>query len=113
MTIQSIKRAEWVVAILLTAVALVLLTARACHAGGLWRDECGSVQLAQMPAFNDIFENFSREAFPVPFPALLRAYASVFGTSDTAFRGFGFAVGVMLLVVIWFNSKFLAGSPPL
>jgi hypothetical protein len=111
--IESVRRIEFVVAILLTAVVLILLGVRAVHAGALWRDECGSVQLAQMPAFADIFENFAREAFPVPFPAALRAYSTVFGTSDAAFRTLGFAVGVLLLIVIWHNSRLLSGGPPL
>jgi hypothetical protein len=113
MKLITLRRVEWVTAILLTLAVLVLLIVRAQHAGGLWRDECASVQLAEMPTLSDHFHNFQRESFPAFFPLSSRAYTTVFGTSDAAFRAFGIAVGVLLLVVAWFNSRILAGSPPL
>jgi hypothetical protein len=112
MKIITLKAAEWVTAVLLSLVILVLLIVRAQHAGGLWRDECASVQLAEMP-LSDLFHNFQRESFPAFFPLSIRAYTTVFGTSDAAFRAFGVAVGVLLLAVAWFNSRFLTSSPPL
>lgn len=110
---QILKFAEWSTAILLTLAVLVLLFARAQHAGGLWRDECASVQLAEMPRIADVFKNFQRESFPALFPLTVRAYGAIFGTSDTALRTFGLMVGVMLLVVIWINALLLTGTPPL
>ena len=109
----TLKRAEWAAAILLTALVLVLLIARAQHAGALWRDECASVQLAKMPTLGDILKNFQRESFPVLLPLALRGYAVVVGTSDSAFRALGLAVGVMMLIVIWLNARVLTNSPPL
>lgn len=109
----SLKRAEWTTAILLTVVVLVLLIVRANNAGALWRDECASVQLGEMPTLSDIFRNFQRESFPAVFPLTVRSYTAVFGTSDTAFRAFGVAVGAMMLIVIWLNAHLLTDSPPL
>ena len=113
MKILTIKRAEWIVAILLTVVVLFLLLARARHAGALWRDECAVVQLATMPTLADLFKNFQRESFPALFPLVVRTYTALFGTTDGAFRYFGLAVGLMFLAVAWFNSRLLFGSPPL
>ena len=91
MTGITLKRTEWATAVVLTLFIVGLLLIRAQHAGALWRDECASVQLAEMPALADIFHNFQRESFPPVFPLTLRAYAAVFGTSDSAFRAFGLA----------------------
>src|SRR5439155_3525094 len=113
MKIRMFTVAEWIAAILLTVAVLILLFARAQHAGGLWRDECASVQLAEMPTVGDLFNNFQRESFPAFFPLIVRGYSATFGTSDTSFRSFGLGVGVMLLAVIWLNSLLLFGSPPL
>ena len=113
MRLETIKRFEWITAILLSLIVLFLLVARAKHAGGLWRDECAVVQLAEMPTFADITRNFQHEAFPLLFPATIRAYTNVFGTTDTALRGFGLAVGVLLICVAWFNSRFIGSGVPL
>src|SRR5205085_7958286 len=45
---------ERVVAVSLTLTILSLLGIRALHAGGLWRDECAVVQLAEMPSVGRI-----------------------------------------------------------
>src|SRR6266545_5161727 len=37
------RRAEWIVAALLSAMAVFLLIVRVTHAGPLWRDECAVV----------------------------------------------------------------------
>ena len=113
MKVRAVSLAEWTIAILMTGTVLALLLVRAQHAGGLWRDECASVQLAEMPTVSDLLHNFQRESFPAAFPLIIRGYGAIFGTSDVAFRTFGVAVGVLLLIVLWTNSLLLAGNPPL
>jgi len=102
---KFIKYAEWVAAILLSALVLLLLLVRATHAGALWRDECDSVELARMPAFADIVANLKFTSFPILFPTTVRVFIMLFGTSDAGLRCFGFLVGVGLLVVAWFNAR--------
>jgi hypothetical protein len=99
-----IARLDLVIAVLLSVTVLFFLVIRATYAGALWRDEAATVQLAQMPTIGEIAKNFQHEAFPLPFPLLLRAYMGVFGASDASLRWLGFAVGVALLVAAWFNS---------
>ena len=108
-----LKRAELIVAVLLTAMSIFLLVVRATHAGGLWRDECAVVQLAQMPSLSDIFHNFQHEAFPPLFPIIVRLYSSLFGASDIALRAFGFCIGCSLIAVFWVNARLLRGDVPL
>jgi hypothetical protein len=110
---KLIKYAEWIVAILLSATVLFLLTVRATHAGGLWRDECDSLQLARLPTFADVVHNLKFTSFPILFPTSVRAFTSLFGTSDASLRCFGFLVGAALLGVAWFNARTNHGDVPL
>lgn len=105
--------AEWVISLLLTMTVICLLAARLTHGGGLWRDECGSVQLALMPTWGEIWRHFTFEAFPLLFPASVRGYAGLFGTSNLALRSYGFTVGLLLLTVLWINAWWLQRRPPL
>jgi hypothetical protein len=110
---RSIGRLEKLLAIALSVAALTLMVVRAQHAGGLWRDECGLVQLSQMPSLADIFRDFPHEAFPPVFATLIRAWTFVFGTSDVVFRAFGLAVGVLVIAVLWFNCRAFRSGVPL
>ncbi len=110
---KIVKLAEWIVARLLTITVLALLIVRAQHAGGLWRDECASVQVAVMPTVDELLQKLSTRVFSGLFlsdPA--RLGRQIFGTGDAAFRCFGFAVGIILLAAIWTNSRLLAGGAP-
>lgn len=111
--IDILMSVELLTAILLSAVVLFFLVIRATNAGALWRDEAATLQLAQMPAISEIFSNFQHEAFPPPFPLLIRTYATLFGEGDASLRWFGFAVGVALLAAAWFNSRRLSDRGPL
>jgi hypothetical protein len=111
--IEIVKRAEILMAVLLSAVFLFFLAVRATNAGALWRDEAAVVQLAQLPTISEVAANFQHEAFPLPFPLLIRSYAAVFGASDASLRWFGFVVSVALLAAAWFNSRMLGDRGPL
>jgi len=108
-----LKRAEWIAAVLLSAMILFLLMVRATHAGGLWRDECAVVQLAGMPSVADVLRNFQHEAFPPLYPLIVRIYTIVFGSSDTVLRIFGFSVGCLLISAFWINSRLFRSDVPL
>jgi hypothetical protein len=108
-----LKRVEWILAVLLSALVLVFLAVRATHAGALWRDECAVVHLARMPSISDIWRNFPHEAFPPLFPLAIRAYTALFGTNDAAFRILGFCLGCMLVAAFWLTSRLFRSGAPL
>ncbi|HEX8679562.1 MAG TPA: hypothetical protein VF683_06370 [Chthoniobacterales bacterium] len=107
------RRAEVVLALALTAVAVWLHVARASHAGALWRDEAGAAQVALLPSFKETRQLFQHEAFPLLFPLTVRAYATLAGASDQAFRLFGLLVGLGLLAAIWHFVHGLTRDVPL
>ena len=108
-----LKRVEWLLAILLSALTILTLAVRATQAGALWRDDCAVVQLAGMPSVSDVLGNFQHEAFPPLFPLIVRIYTVVFGSSDTALRIFGFCVGCLVIGAFWVNSRLFRPDVPL
>jgi hypothetical protein len=101
------------VAVLLSLMVLFFIAVRVNHAGALWRDECAVVQLARMPDVSDIAQNFQHEAFPIPFPILIRGYTNSFGASDTSLRVFGAAVGLALLCALWLSARCAGDGLPI
>jgi hypothetical protein len=111
--VSMTRKLEFGAALLITVLVAWLHFARATHAGGLWRDEAGAVQVALMPSVYDITQVFQHEAFPLLFPLTLRTYAAFAGTSDTAFRIFGLLVGLGILAALWMTAKAVIGGVPL
>lgn len=103
---------EAAAAALLTVLAAALHVQRFRHAGALWRDEAGAVQLARLPELGEVFQRFPHEAFPMLFPLTVRAWTVAFGDSDTALRLFGLLVGLAILGALWLNAR-AAGTVPL
>jgi len=110
---KLLKRAEWTIAILVSATVLFVFFIRATHAGGLWRDECDSLELARLPTFGDVFHNLRFTSFPILFPTTIRLFTNLFGTSDAALRAFGFLIGVAFLFVAWLNARTIRRHVPL
>ena len=110
---QWIRQLEWTVATLLSMAVLFLLFVRATHAGALWRDECGTVQLALMPHISDILRNFQHQTLPPLFPLILRGEASLFSAADATWQSNRLWVGVVLIGIAWFNSRVMNHRAPL
>src|SRR2546430_7691624 len=107
-----IERMEWITAIAVSAVSLLLFIVRATHAGSLFRDEADAVQSAQLP-LSEMFHAVQFSSFPILFPLILRAYTGLFGATDASLRCFGFAVGILLIAVTWLLIRKLIGKAPL
>ncbi|PYL06691.1 MAG: hypothetical protein DME33_12905 [Verrucomicrobia bacterium] len=111
--LDFLKRAELALAVLLTTTALFLLVIRATHAGALWRDECGTVQLAMMPKVSDIMDYFDHQTFPPLVPLIVRGYIQLFGDSDVALRGFGLVAGITYIGAAWWAAQVAGQGVPL
>jgi hypothetical protein len=107
-----LKRFETALALLITLTVITLHVVREQHAGALWRDEAGVVQLALQPTVGDVLHTFHLDSFPLLFPLTVRAYAAVCGDSDRALRLFGMAVGLAIVGALWLNARG-AGTVPL
>ena len=107
-----IRPAEWVIAGLLTALALGLHILFFRNVGGIWRDEVNSLSFATMP-LADAFHNLRYDSFPLLTTIVLRAWVHVAGASDLALRIYGLLVGTLFLAAIWFTGRQLGPGPPL
>lgn len=110
----ALRRAEWSIAILLTAVAIWQRILAAMSAGGLWRDEVNTVGLITLPKLSDVWKNLQYESFPILWLLIVRAFANLFGPmNDAAFRVLGFSIGIGLVSILWFFVRSLRQSYPL
>jgi len=98
-------RWETAAAGVLTLAVAALLAVRLLYAGGLWRDEAGAARLATLPTFGEAWGLFQHEAFPLLFPATVRAYTLLAGGGDRALRAFGLAVGLAIAGILWWNAR--------
>lgn len=72
------------------------------QAGGLWRDEANTVQVATMPSLGELWQELTHDSFPALYPVLLRLWSGVgMGGADLGVRCFGFLVGVGILAATW------------
>ena len=112
--VALIRHLEWIVALLVAALIVVLHVVNMTHAGGLWRDEAAAVNLALFPSLGEIWSHLEHESFPLLLTLLLRSWNAIgFGSSDLALRAFGMLIGLAVLAVLWWNAWQFSVSPPL
>jgi hypothetical protein len=107
------RKPELCVALILTALILVFHILRATCAGGLWRDEAATANLARNFSLSAAINNSQHELFPALLPAVLHGYNGVAGASDTALRVFGAAVGILIIAALWWTTWTIGKTVPL
>jgi hypothetical protein len=99
-------RFECVIALLLTAAALVFHIRYFLNAGGLWRDEITSVGLAGSHSFADAVANMNNDSFPILWVCVLRFWEkSGIGATDHGMRLLGLLAGIGILAALWRNAR--------
>ncbi len=103
------RSSEYFWAAVITVAVVALHVYFIGQAGGLWRDEVNSVNVAQ-----GSWSNITHDSFPILFPFLLRLW-SAFGLAGTDFglRCFGVLAGMSIVVVFWLSAWWMRRSPPL
>ena len=110
---QWLTRAEWGVCLGATLAALGLHAIYLAHAGGLWRDEAHSVNLATVGTIREMWKMLTHDAFPVLFTSILRFWSSAgLGGSDFGLRCLGLVIGLCVLGAVWLNARVLSFSLP-
>jgi len=90
---------------LLVVGALVALRLIAySSAGGLWRDEVHSVNVATMPA-NDLFFVLTNDSLPMCWQSLLRSWIALFGNTDASVRVLGLLIGLATIPAMWWSAR--------
>lgn len=110
----NLHRAEWMLALAITAMAVLLHFFSMSVVGGLWRDEVVTVNIASLPTWHDMIRAVIYDSFPVAFHAVVRIW-TVLGLShsDTGLRVLGLCAGLFLLASCWAASRMMGKNPPL
>jgi hypothetical protein len=95
------------VALFTTALAGYLHFVFFRHAGGLWRDEVGTVNLAARARLGDVWNHLFYDSFPAFYILVVRVWRGVGLGSDDGLRLLGLLVGLSGLGVLWFNARLL------
>lgn len=103
-------RAEYLIAIFVTAASVFLHIHNATHVGPLWRDEVNSVEIAKMP-LHDILQHLQYDSFPILWLCALKSVLSLNLGGDTGLRIFGCGVGIMALVSLWWSARVFRTTP--
>lgn len=103
---------ERVLALLLVLAITILIVVRAVYAGALWRDQCGTTQLALMP-LGELLRNFDHQTLPPLLPLVYRIYLKAFGTSNSIIQTFRLLTAVGILAVALVSMRVNAKQPPL
>ena len=111
---DRLQRVESTVAVLATAVAVLLFLTFFRHAGALWRDEVNSVNVAMTPSFSGMWRQLEFESFPLLWPLLLRGWLVVGSASgDSGLRLLGLLGGLAVPGAVWFAALRLGRRVPL
>lgn len=103
---------EWTVSLGLLACCLFLNWTFLRHAGGYWRDEANSVQLASWPGVSENWRAVWLDAHPVGYALLLKPFL-LGGLDHVAWlRWLGFAMAVLIFGTIWGIAYDITRRPP-
>ena len=113
-TAKNTQRAGWILALGMTAAALLLHFYSFSVVGGLWRDEVGLPNIALLPAWKDVMWGLMHDHCPVVFPAVLRVWAALgLAGSDDGLRLLGLCVGLFLLMCFWATARMMGQGLPM
>jgi hypothetical protein len=100
------------ISIAVTTSAVYFLFLFVLHAGGLWRDETNTFNMASS-SFGVMWNRLEYDSFPVFWPFIFGFLINVSGTADLFLRLLGALMGVGLIVCLWFNAFSLRYRLPL
>jgi len=104
---------EWGVALAGTCIAAWLHFTLRSNAGALWRDEVVSARNAALPTLADIWRHLQCDSFPMLWPVLLRAWASLDpARGDGWLRTLGLLIGLAILAALWLNARLMGYRIP-
>ena len=109
----TVAAMEVAAGVLFTLASIFLHVVQSRNAGGLWRDEAVSVQVANLPTSGQLWRYLEFDSYPPLFHLLLRVWSGCFTSSDTSLRVFGLLIGLGVVAGFWSGSRALGCRVPL
>jgi len=107
-------RIEWLLALVITGAAVLLHFFSWSVAGGLWRDELVTLNIATLPTWHDMAGAYIYDSFPSGIHAVVRVWSALgLADSDLGLRALGLCTGLFLLASFWAASWMMGKNPPL
>ncbi|HTL31227.1 MAG TPA: hypothetical protein VL282_18490, partial [Tepidisphaeraceae bacterium] len=111
---QSARRIELWLCVAVTLIVAFFHVTYFTHAGGLWRDEVTSVNVASSPTVGEMWRLRDFDSFPFLWPMILRGWMKVgMGATDDRLRVLGQIAGFALLAAIWIRARVMDKGLPL
>ncbi len=82
-------------------------------AGGLWRDEATSAQIANVPAWGQLWRYLEFDSYPPLFHLVLRGWCALFSGGDASLRTLGLLIGLGVLAGVWTAARAVGVRVPL
>ena len=101
-------RMLWLAALLVIVAAAGLHLDFFSHAGGFWRDEVNSINVASHSSLDE----FRKDSFPVLFPLLVHGWLN-FGPGESTLRVLGVSIGFGILAALLLAGWKINRAPPL
>lgn len=111
---NNLNRAEWILALTMTAAAVLLHFFSWSVVGGLWRDEVVTVNIASLLDWKHFISLVLFDSFPGVIHIVIRIWTALgLPHSDTGLRALGLCMGLFLLASFWATSRMMGKKPPL
>lgn len=110
---SAVRRIECALACSITVILIGCHVLSARNAGGLWRDEVNTLNMAKLPSAWSIFLNTDKDSFPIVYFVILKAWRGLLGDSDLALRSLSVVIGGSVLGILWWYSRLFRRGVPL
>ena len=101
-------------ALAVTLAAVLLHFFSLSVAGGLWRDEVVTVNIALQPTWKDMAGSYIYDSFPGVIHVVIRTWVTLgLPHSDLGLRALGLCIGLFLLASFWATGWMMNKRPPL
>jgi len=106
---RMLRRPDCLLALLVSLAAVWFHLVFLQHAGGFWRDEVNTINVATRLSVGEM----ANDSFPILTPLMVRSWLALgMGHSDESLRCLGTLVGLALLAALWLAARTGRGAAP-
>ncbi len=108
-----VRPLEIVTGVVFTLASVYLHFSQRQSAGGLWRDEATSAQIANLPTWGQRWRYLEFDSYPPLFHLVLRGWCALFSDGDASLRALGMLIGLGVLAAVWTAARAVGVRVPL